>query len=287
MTVFDGSQAEMPVSIGQTDWLSPDAATADRLLSGYGAGHGAQPEDQALALVLAAAARPATARELSGEQAAVAACELAITRSRSAARTWIRPGARPAGPGRLQRPRRVPVLIAGGALALVAALGGTAAANGLPAPLQKMAHTVFGAPAPAPAAPRLSVSPGPAPASNGPRPAASPSPALSPRAKAVQKKGKAKAKGHKKAASTPASTPSSSNSKGKAKAKGEAKVKAKAHAKKTDENGGGHEKAKGHVKKTAMPAARARPASAPPAPPSRSPVRPSGRPGTARARLRR
>jgi hypothetical protein len=290
----------MPVSPGQTDWLSPDAATAERLLSGYGANPGAPSEDQALALVLAAAARPATARELSGEQAAVAAFELAISGSRSATWAWKRPGART---GRRRRPRRVSVLVAGGALAVVAALGGTAAANALPAPLQKMAHTVFGAPAPAPAAPGPSVSPGSAPAGNGPRPAASPSPAQSPRAKAAQKKAKAKAKGRKKAASTPTSTPSSSNSQGN----GKTKTKTKAHAKKTDEsstgNGQGTGRSRGprsatqtarnlaprsrQVKKTAVPAARARPASAPPAPPSHSPVRPSGHPGTARARLRR
>jgi hypothetical protein len=246
MTAFDGSPAEMPIFPGRTDWPFPDAATAERLLSGHGADPGAASDERELALVLAAAARPATARELSGEQAAVAAFELAISESRSAGRAWTRPGARTR---RLPRPRRVSVLVAGGVLALAAALGGTAAANALPAPLQKMAHTVFGAPAPAPAVPRPSVGPGSAPTGNGPRPAASPSPAQSPRAKAAQQKGKAKgkAKGHKKATSTPASTPSSSQGNGKGKGKG--------HAKKTDGKGKGHAKCHGNGKKACGPLA--------------------------------
>ena len=50
---------------------------AERLLAGQGAGPGAPSGHQALERVLAAAARPATRRELSGEAAAVAAFLLA------------------------------------------------------------------------------------------------------------------------------------------------------------------------------------------------------------------
>jgi uncharacterized membrane protein YgcG len=219
MTAFNGSPAEMPISRGQTERLSPDEATAERLLSGHGADPCAPPHEQALALVLAAAARPATIRELRGEQAAVAAFEFAVRQSRLGARRRTghlagRNGLRCPGWVRGRRPGRVSGLITGGVLALVAALGGTAAADALPAPLQEVAHTVFGAPAPHPVAPRPSVSPGSAPAGSGPNRFASARPAPTPTPGAnAGKTPSAEAKDHKNASGA-TSTPSGGNDQG-------------------------------------------------------------------------
>lgn len=145
MNAFDGSPAEMRILSGQADWPSPDEATAERLLSGHDAGPDAPADQRALALVLSAAARPATERERSGEQAAVSAFLAAVAVPSRRAWPLTRPGQRAA-----RRPlrRRIPLLATGGLLAVAVALGGTAAAGMLPAPLQRVAHTVFGAPMP-------------------------------------------------------------------------------------------------------------------------------------------
>jgi hypothetical protein len=134
----------MPHTSRHPDRRSPDEATAERLLSGQGAGPGATPGRQALADLLSAAALPATGHELAGEDAAV--LEFLLAASPSGPRTWTRSGA-------YLRARKVPAMAAGGVLAVVVALGGTATAGALPTQLQKVAHTVFGAPAPGPAAP--------------------------------------------------------------------------------------------------------------------------------------
>lgn len=147
----DGSPAEMPFVPSTDDWPWPDEATAERLLSGEDVGPDAPPDLQELALVLSAAARPATQRELSGEEEAVAAFMLAVA-TVPRAKTWARRGAE-TRVRTFTLARKVPVLAAGGVLAVAVALGGTAAAGGLPAPLQSVAHTVFGAPAPTPPPP--------------------------------------------------------------------------------------------------------------------------------------
>jgi hypothetical protein len=285
MTGFDGSPAEMPNVSGHAGWLSPDDATAELLLSGQGADSVVPPRERALALVLAAAARPATPRELCGEQAAVTAFELAVRRSRLRPSVWTRAGAWSV---RRPRARRVPALIGGGVLALAALLGGTAAADELPAPLQMMAHHFFDAPAPARAAPRPSVNPGPA--TRGQRRAGPNISARTARPDA-KKSPKGKAKGYAKAAS-PASTPSSGNGQGNGNGNGS----------NSGRQGRGQAPREGPhvprerqetlrplspVKTTEVPSARAPQASAPPGPPSRSQARPSARPGTGRARLRR
>ena len=113
----------------------------ERLLAGRGAGPGAPSGHRAVERVLAAAARPATQRELSGEAAAVTAFLLADRTNGASARTRTRPASR--------RPaHKVPAVAAGLMMMLLIVLGGTAAAGALPAPLQRLAHTTFGAPAP-------------------------------------------------------------------------------------------------------------------------------------------
>lgn len=141
MSTFSGSPAEMPIVPPRAERPFPDEATAERLLSGHGVGPDAPPDQRALALVLEAAARPATEWELAGERAAVAAFLATAGKPRLLSRPRI--GTRPLY-------RRIPVLAAAGVVALVIAFGGTAAAGALPAPLQNVAHQVFGAPAPTP-----------------------------------------------------------------------------------------------------------------------------------------
>jgi hypothetical protein len=166
MKVFDGFPAKMPNIFRQTDGLSPDDAIVERLLSGHDAGPGAPRGQQAVALVLEAAARPASERELSGECQAVAAFLAAIgthgpsARDRISSRIPVRPRRGTAHwlhtrPRRGPRPhsltRRLVLLAVACLVAATIALWGTAAAGGgLPAPLQQVAHTVFGAPAPRP-----------------------------------------------------------------------------------------------------------------------------------------
>jgi len=120
---------------------------ADRLLAGRSAGPGAPSGHQALERVLAAAARPATRRELSGEAAAVTAFLLAAKANGahgSQARHRLH-GRRPAA----RRPGyKLPALTAALTMMVCLVIGGTAAAGALPAPLQRLAHTTFGAPAP-------------------------------------------------------------------------------------------------------------------------------------------
>jgi hypothetical protein len=115
-----------------------------------------------LALVLKAAARAGTERELSGEAAAIDAFMLATSplRTRAVKQTLKRPHA-----------RKTPVLVAAITTALVAGLCGTAVADALPSPLQRFAHSTFGAPAPAPG--------WPAPALTGPSHSGSGEPTLS------------------------------------------------------------------------------------------------------------
>ncbi len=116
----------------------------ERLLAGRGAGPAAPSGHQALERVLAAAARPATRRELSGEAAAVAAFLVASRTNGSPAR-HRRHGRRPVA----RRPAyRLPAITAALTMMVCLVIGGTAAAGALPAPLQRLAHTTFGAPAP-------------------------------------------------------------------------------------------------------------------------------------------
>jgi hypothetical protein len=127
-------------------------------------GQQAPASQRTLELVLAAAAGPATERELAGETAAVAAFLAALPEPE---------------PARRRGPRRISVLAVALMFVALVALCGTAEAGALPAPLQRLAHQAINAPAPPPAmrAPRPSadVTPGrgasgtdPASAGSGP-----------------------------------------------------------------------------------------------------------------------
>src|SRR5215831_1412624 len=147
MRAFSGSLAEMFFRRHQAGRPSPEAAMAERLLAGRGAGPGAPAGHQALERVLAAAARPATRRELSGEAAAVAAFLLAARTNgaHGSGARHRRPSRRPAA----RRPAyKLPAVAAALMMMMFLVIGGTAAAGALPGPLQRLAHTTFGAPAP-------------------------------------------------------------------------------------------------------------------------------------------
>jgi hypothetical protein len=127
--------------------LSPEEAMAERLLAGRGAGPGAPSGHQALERVLAAAARPATRRELSGEAAAVTAFLLAA-RANGAHGSQARHGRHGRRPAARRPAYKLPALTAALMMMMFLAIGGTAAAGALPGPLQRLAHSTFGAPAP-------------------------------------------------------------------------------------------------------------------------------------------
>jgi hypothetical protein len=213
---------------------SLDDAIAERLLAGQNACPDASPSQQALALIFKAAARPGTGPELSGEATAVDAFILAATALHAQARA--RTGKRPLA-------RRTPVLAAAITTALIAGLYGTAAADVLPAPLQRLAHITFGAPAPGRPAPALTGPPhsgGSTPTLSGTasHPATSPVSTGKTSGQSPSPTGKAKATT---ATTTALSTASNGKHNGKAKANGKPKAKANAKAKpkpKPKANGG-------------------------------------------------
>ena len=150
MRVFTASLAEMWFSARRRTRLSPDEATAEFMLAGRRLGQQAPASQRTLELVLAAAAGPATERELAGETAAVAAFVAALPEPE---------------PARRRGPRRIPVLAVAFMFVALVALCGTAEAGALPAPLQQLAHQAINAPAPPPAMrvprPSADVTPGP------------------------------------------------------------------------------------------------------------------------------
>ncbi len=139
MSVDDGPSVEMGLFASFEQPLS--AADAERLLAGQGAGPDAPEEQQALAMVLRHVAGPATTQELAGEVSAVAVFALLKEQKTRRARA------------------RRPVLAACASAAIAMALSGTAAADALPAPVQRVAHDTFGAPAPRHPAPSVNPSP--------------------------------------------------------------------------------------------------------------------------------
>ena len=179
MRVSAASLAEMWSSARWRTRLSPDEATAELLLARRRLDRHEPASQRTLELVLAAAAGPATERELAGETAAVTAFLAALPEPE---------------PARRRGPRRLPVLAVAFVLVALVALCGTAEAGALPAPLQRLAHQAINAPAPSPAMrvprPSADVTPGPgatgsqsAPGSSGPsqesrtgKPSASPKP---------------------------------------------------------------------------------------------------------------
>jgi hypothetical protein len=151
MKVFTASLAEMWFSARRRTRLSPDEATAELMLAGRSLGQHAPASQRTLELVLAAAAGPATERELAGETAAVTAFLAALPEPE---------------PARRRGPRRIPVLAVAFMFVALLALCGTAEAGALPAPLQRLAHQAINAPAPPPGMrvprPGADVTPGPA-----------------------------------------------------------------------------------------------------------------------------
>ena len=132
MSRYAGSPAEIPLpGPGSRELL--DTMTAEGLLEGRGVPPQAPAGHQALDRLLQTAASPPSQRELADQAAAVAAFVLTTTTRGSA--------------------RRRRSLAAGIAVAAVLAVGGTAAAGVLPAPVQELAHRAFDAPAPHHASP--------------------------------------------------------------------------------------------------------------------------------------
>lgn len=158
MRVFAASLAEMWSSARRRPPLSPDEAAAERLLARQGPDRQAPASQRTLELVLAAAAGPATYRELAGEAVAVTAFLTALAESDRAPR---------------RGPRRAPVLAVAVTLVALVALCGTAEAGALPAPLQRLAHQAINAPAPPPAirVPQPSGDVTPSPGGTGSNPA--------------------------------------------------------------------------------------------------------------------
>lgn len=148
-------------------------ADAERLVAGRGVPPEAPVAQYALAGLLERAAGPASDQELDGEIAAVAAFALAASEraSRSAQYRALA--------------RRGQAIAVGIAAAVAVALSGAAAADALPTPIQELAHTTFGAPAPRHSAPEPKAT----------VPSAKPAPASSPNPRSQH--GKAKAPGKK------------------------------------------------------------------------------------------
>jgi hypothetical protein len=132
----------MRSSFRQERGVPPTAADTERLLDGHGPHPEAPAVQHAIAGLLGSAAGPASDRELANEAAAVAAFAQAV--GERAARP-VRPRA---------RARRGSAIAVGIAAAIAVAFSGVAAANVLPGPVQQLAHTTFGAPAPEHPAPR-------------------------------------------------------------------------------------------------------------------------------------
>lgn len=141
MSVNDGPSVEMELFASFEQPLS--AADAERLLAGRGAGPDAPEDQRALAMMLRHAAGPASTHELAGEVSAVAV--FALLKEQKTRRA---------------RARRRPLYAACASAAILMALSGTAAANALPAPVQRVAHDTFGAPAPRHPAPSVSTTAG-------------------------------------------------------------------------------------------------------------------------------
>lgn len=139
MSVDDGPSVEMGLFASYEQPLS--AADAERLLALQGADPDAPEEQQALAMMLRHAAGPASTQELAGEVSAVAVFALLKEQKKRRART------------------RRPLVAACASAAIVMALSGTAAADALPAPMQRVAHDTFGAPAPRHVTPSVGTAP--------------------------------------------------------------------------------------------------------------------------------
>jgi hypothetical protein len=189
--------------IRRDDSLLLTADDAHRLLARRGARSEAPAVQHAIAGLLDIAAGPPSHQEQAGEVAAVAAFVLAT-------------GDRATRSARARRGRVIAACIAASA---VVAFSGAATANALPAPLQKLAHTTFDAPAPRPPA-RLPIPP-----------AGKPAPMPSPSSSSTSQHSKAKAPKALKASKAKASNaPKAKAPKAKASPKAAAQAKPKGKA---------------------------------------------------------
>jgi hypothetical protein len=152
----------------------PDQLLLDMLFERRPVPPGAPPEMHDLARMLATLDSPAEPGELAGEAEALAA----FWRLASPARG--RPAAvRPIRRGRSRPPARIRAGLAAAVTALVAGVGGTAAAyaGALPDPVQEVAHVMVGAPAPHHGGPQRPAMPAPRPDTQPAlRPASQPGP---------------------------------------------------------------------------------------------------------------
>lgn len=165
MSINDGPSPEMRPFARPEPGQPLSAADAERLLTGQGAAPDAPTDQQALAMMLRHAAGPAQTQELAGQVSAIAAFALVKQQKTRRAAAPVpaanrRRQAGPAGGRRWTQARRRPLAAACASAAIVIALSGTAAADALPAPIQRVAHDTFGAPAPRHPVPSVTTTPG-------------------------------------------------------------------------------------------------------------------------------
>jgi hypothetical protein len=166
MSINDGPSPEMRL-FARPELDQPlSAAEAERLLAGQGAAPGAPEDQQALAMMLRRAAGPAQVRELAGQVSAIAAFALVKEQKARRAEGPVRAADRRRQAGAAggwrwwTQARRRPLVAACATIAVVIALSGTAGADALPAPMQRLAHDTFGAPAPRHPVPSVTTTPG-------------------------------------------------------------------------------------------------------------------------------
>ena len=177
MSINDGPSPEMrPFARPELD-QPLSAADAERLLAGQGAAPDAPKDQKALAMMLRHAAGPAQKEELAGQVSAIAAFALVKEQKTRRAEGPVRAADRRrlagAAGGRRwwTQTRRRPLVAACASAAVLLALSGTAAADALPTPVQRLAHDTFGAPAPRHPVPSVTTTPG---AGRGTHPPATP-----------------------------------------------------------------------------------------------------------------
>ena len=177
MSINDGPSPEMRL-FGRPELDQPlSAADAERLLAGQGAAPGAPKDQKALAMMLRHAAGPAQKEELAGQVSAIAAFALVKEQKPRRAEGPVRAAGRRRRAGAAggwrwwTQTRGRPLVAACASAAVLIALSGTAAADALPAPMQRLAHDTFGAPAPRHPVPSVTTTPG---ARRGTHPPATP-----------------------------------------------------------------------------------------------------------------
>ena len=166
MSINDGPSPEMR-RFARPELDQPlSAADAERLLAGQGAAPDAPKDQKALAMMLRHAAGPAQKEELAGQVSAIAAFALVKEQKTRRAEGPVRAAGRRRRAGAAggwrwwTQTRRRPLVAACASAAVLIALSGTAAADALPTPMQRLAHDTFGAPAPRHRVPSVTTTPG-------------------------------------------------------------------------------------------------------------------------------